>query len=182
LGHRRIALLGPDAPGDVVLQRLISAYVCYASRAELHTFCGLVRPGAQAMSQLAERWREYRGDLAVISYDDEHALRFITAMHKLGLSAPKDFQIIGYNDTEASAFSDPPLSTICQNFNYVGYWLIKSALALARGELAQSTSLPRTQMIVRASCGGAGRIDDAFRQRLPNLDIIEAGEPEIRGE
>jgi hypothetical protein len=37
-------------------------------------------------------------------------------------------------------------------------------------------------MIVRASCGGAGRIDDAFRQRLPNLDIIEAGEPEIRGE
>ncbi|MDF3056178.1 MAG: transcriptional regulator [Rariglobus sp.] len=172
LGHRRIALLGPDSPGDVVLQRLISAYACYTSRLGLPNFCGLAKPGAQAMSQLAERWKDQRGDLAVISYDDEHALRFMTAMHKLGLSAPGDFQIIGYNDTEASAYSDPPLTTVCQNFNYVGYWLIKSALALARGEVAQSTSLPRLQMIVRASCGGAGRIDEAFRQQLPGLDII----------
>ena len=45
--------------------------------------------------------KAYRGDLAVISYDDEHALRFITAMHKIGLSAPEDFQIIGHNNDEA---------------------------------------------------------------------------------
>ncbi len=172
LGHRRIALLGPDAPGDVVLNRFLSAYACYTSRANLPNHCGLVGPGAQAMNQLAERWATYRGDLAVISYDDEHALRFMTAMHKLGLSAPDDFQIGGYNNTEASAYSDPPLTTIQQNFNYVGHWLIKSALALARGEIDQSTSLPRPQMLVRASCGGAGRIDEAFRQQLPNLDII----------
>jgi DNA-binding LacI/PurR family transcriptional regulator len=178
LGERRIALLGPDSPGDVVLQRLLSAYACFTSRANLPNHCGLVRPGAVAMDQLAERWQEFRGELAVISYDDEHALRFMTAMHKLGLSAPGDFKIVGYNDTEASAYSDPPLTTVCQNFNYIGYWLIKSALALARGEIAQSTSLPRPQMLVRASCGGAGKIDEAFRQQLPNLDILVEGTSE----
>jgi DNA-binding LacI/PurR family transcriptional regulator len=124
------------------------------------------------MDQLAERWKAYRGDLAVISYDDEHALRFMTAMHKLGLSAPVDFQIVGYNDTEASEYSDPPLSTIRQNFDYIGHWLLKSALALSRGEQDQSSSLPRPQMLVRATCGGRSRIDEAFRTKLPNLDIL----------
>jgi DNA-binding LacI/PurR family transcriptional regulator len=175
LGHRRIALLGPDSPGDAVLHRLVSAYACYTSRANLPNYCGLVRPGAQAMGALAERWREYRGDFAIVSYDDEHALRFLTAMHKIGLSAPADFQIVGYNNTEASGFSDPPLSTVCQNFNYIGHWLIKSALALARGESAQSSALPSPQLLVRATCGGAGRIDDAFRRTLPNFEIVVEG-------
>jgi DNA-binding LacI/PurR family transcriptional regulator len=160
------------------LQKELSAYACYTSRENLPNFCGLVRPGAQAMDQLAERWKAYRGDLAVICYDDEHALRFMTAMHKLGLSAPDDFQIVGYNDTEASAFSDPPLSTIRQNFDYIGHWLLKSAQGLARGAVDQSTRLPRPQMLVRASCGGSARIDDAFRARLENLDIVVASETE----
>ncbi len=173
LGARRVALLGPNEAGDVVLQRVLSAYACHTAERGMPHLCGLVRAGAQAMDQLAERWREYRGELAVISYDDEHALRFMTAMHKLGLSAPADFQIIGYNDTEASAFSDPPLSTIRQHFDYVGEWLVRSAVALGRGELAQSGSLPRLQLLVRATCGAAGRIDEAFRARFPQLEIVE---------
>jgi hypothetical protein len=177
LGHRRIALLGPDSAGDVVLQKVLSAYACYTSRENLPNFCGLVRPGAQAMDQLAERWKAYRGDLAVVSYDDEHALRFMTAMHKIGLSAPVDFQIVGYNDTEASEFSDPPLSTIRQNFDYVGHWLLKSALGLARGKLDQSTRLPRPQLLVRSSCGGAGRIDATFRAKITDLDLVVPGKP-----
>jgi DNA-binding LacI/PurR family transcriptional regulator len=112
----------------------------------------------------------------VVSYDDEHALRFMTAMHKIGLGAPADFQIVGYNDTEASEFSDPPLSTIRQNFDYVGHWLLKSALGLARGQPDQSTRLPRPQLLVRASCGGAGRIDAAFRGKIPDLDLVLSGE------
>ncbi len=170
--HDRIALLGPDSPTDVVLQRVLSAYACYTSRENLSNYCGLVRTGAPAMDQLAERWRGFRGNLAVISYDDEHALRFITAMHKLGLAAPIDFHIVGYNDTEASAYSDPPLSTIRQNFDYIGHWLIKSALGLAAGQPTQSHTPPRPQMLVRASCGGLGRIDEAFRARLTHLDIV----------
>jgi DNA-binding LacI/PurR family transcriptional regulator len=176
LGHRRIAMIGPDAPGDLVLSRFLSAYACYTSRANLPNQCGLVGPGAQAMNQVAERWAAYRGDLAVVSYDDEHALRFMTAMHMLGLNAPEDFVIVGYNDIEASAYSDPPLSTVCQDFNYIGYWLVKSALGLGRGALDQSRTLPRPQLLVRSTCGGLSRIDEVVRARLAGLDVVCAGD------
>ena len=172
LGCRRIAFLGPDLPGDVVLHRMVSTYACYTSRMGLANFCGLVAPGAAAMDALIGRWREHAGDLAVVSYDDDHALRFMAAMKRQGFGAPSHFRIIGYNDTEASACSEPPLTTISQNFHYIGHWLIKNALALARGGTAQSSSLPRSQVQVRATCGGASVIDEAFRQRFPNLDFI----------
>ena len=178
LGHRRLALIGPDTANDVILQKKLTAFVCHTSRENLPSPCGLVAPGAQAMDQLAERWKPYRGDLAIISYDDEHALRFMTAMHKIGLNAPEDYCIIGYNDTEASRYSDPPLSTIHQNFNYMGHWLIKSALALAKRQVCQSSQPPHLQMLVRSTCGGRDKIDDAFRARFPDLDIaLEKDEP-----
>ncbi|EIQ01232.1 transcriptional regulator [Opitutaceae bacterium TAV1] len=174
LGARHIAFLGPDAPADVILQKSLTAYACRASREGLPGLCGLVQPGTRPMDQIAARWREHcrDGNLAIISYDDEHALRFMTAMHKLGQSAPRDYRIIGFNDTEASVFSDPPLSTIPQNFDDISTWLLRNALALARGEVAQSPGGQIPRLIVRSTCGGRGKIDDDFRARLPMLNII----------
>ncbi len=149
LGHDRVALIGPDSANDLILQRKISGYVHYTSREGMSSLCGLVGPGAPAMDQLAERWKGYRGNLGIISYDDEHALRFMTAMHKLGLIAPRDFAIIGYNDTEGSRYSDPPLSTVHQNFDYIGHWLLKNADALSKGQVCQSTKTPKLRFLVR---------------------------------
>lgn len=171
LGHRRIAFLGPDSASDIWLQKMLTGYVCYASRENLPSPSGLVPPGAQAMDQLAERWKTYRGELAIISYDDEHALRMMTAMHKIGFSAPDDYCIIGFNDTDASRYSDPPLTTVHQSYDYIGHWLVKSAVALAHGEVSQSSRLPHLQMLVRSTCGGRDKIDDAFRSQFPDLEI-----------
>lgn len=172
LGHQRIAMIGPDSTHDIILQKRLTSFICYTSRENLPSPCGLVAPGAQGMDQLAERWKPYRGDLAIISYDDEHALRFMTAMHKIGLSAPEDYCIVGYNDTEASRYSDPPLSTVHQNFDSIGHGLLKSALALADGKVDQNSEVSRPQMLVRASCGGRHKITDAFRSLIPEMDII----------
>ena len=171
LGHERIALIGPDSADDLILQRKISGYVHYTARENMPSLCGLVGPGAQAMDQLAERWKAYRGNLAIVCYDDEHALRFMTAMHKLGLNAPDDFCIMGYNDTEGSRYSDPPLTTIHQNFDYIGHWLLKNAVALAQGSVCQSSKTPRLKMLVRDTCGGRDKITDAFRSQFQYIDI-----------
>jgi len=172
LGHERIALIGPDSTNDLILQKKISGYVHYVSRQNISSICGLVGPGAPAMDQLAERWKAYRGNLAILSYDDEHALRFMTAMHKLGLNAPDDYCIMGYNDTEGSRYSDPPLTTIHQNFDYIGHWMLKSAHALAMGKVAQSSTPPRLNMLVRESCGGRNKITDALRAQCQYIDIM----------
>ena len=172
LGHQRIAMIGPDSNNDLILQKRLTSFICYTSRENLPSPCGLVAPGAQSMDQLAERWKTYQGDLAIISYDDEHALRFMTAMHKLGLSAPEDYCIVGYNDTEASRYSDPPLSTVHQNFDAIGDGLLKTALALAHDKVSQASDLTRPQMLVRGTCGGREKITDAFRSLIPEMDII----------
>jgi hypothetical protein len=185
LGYANIAFLGPDTPGDTVLQQKLGAYTCFTSRENLPTLCGLVGPGSGAMDQLAERWKSMRGELAVVSYDDEHALRFMTAMHKLGLSAPADFAIVGYNNTDASHYSDPPLTTVRQNFNYIGKWLVKSALALSRGELSQSRDVPALEMLVRETCGGRDKLDESLTKQLERLKlkvVLEEGAPASRNE
>lgn len=181
LGARSLAFLGPDAPSDVILQRALAAYACRVSRENLPSLCGLVQPGTRAMDQLAVRWREHCGDgnLAIISYDDEHALRFMTAMHKLGLSAPHDYRIIGFNDTEASGYSDPPLSTVPQNFDDISTWLLRNALALARGEVAQSPGGHKPRLMVRDTCGGRGRIDEALRGRLSQMVFLSENPADI---
>jgi hypothetical protein len=172
LGHPLIAFIGPDSANDIILQKKISGYVHYASRENLPSLCGLVRPGAQAMDQLAERWKAHRGKLAVVSYDDEHALSFMTAMQKIGLRAPKDYCIVGYNDTEGSECSDPPLTTVRQNFDYIGQTLLKSAQALARGQVRQSTKTPRLELLVRESCGGRDKVPGLPHSRFECIDLV----------
>jgi len=171
LGHKRIAFLGPDSAHDLILQKKISGYVHYTSRKNLANICGLVAPGAKAMDRLADRWKSYRRNLAIVCYDDHHALRFMTAMHKLGLHAPDDYCVVGHNDTEGSRFSDPPLTTSRQNFDYVGHWLLRNAEALAHGRVSQSKKSPRLHFVVRNTCGGRKKITDAFRAQFHNIDI-----------
>jgi len=179
LGHQRIAFLGPNTPSDPILQKKLSAYACHTSRERLTSLCGLVAKNASAMDELADEWKAFRDDLAVVAYDDAHALRLMTAMHKLGLKAPADFRIVGFNNTEASRYSDPPLTTVCQNFDYIGRSLIKSALALAAGEIWQSAEIPRTRLVVRATCKGVRAIDPDFGASLPEIDFVfePAGPP-----
>lgn len=175
LGVHTLAFLGPDSPTDTILQKSLTAYACCTSREGAPSLCGLVAPGGRAMDQLVQRWRKYcnkESTLGIISYDDEHALRFMTAMHKMGLSAPEDFRIIGFNDTEASAFSDPPLSTVPQNFDDVSIWLLRNALALAKGEVAQSPGGQKPRLLVRETCGGKDRVDAQMRKNLSQMVFI----------
>jgi DNA-binding LacI/PurR family transcriptional regulator len=181
LGHRRIAFLGPNSPADPVLQRQLGAYTCFMSRESLPTVSGLVESSPRAMDQLAAQWKAYRGDLAIVSYDDEHALRFLTSMHKIGLSAPGDFAIVGYNNVDGSHYSDPPLSTVRQNFDYIAHWLVKSALGLAKGEVCQAHRGPPLDLLIRATCGGRLLIDDAMREALRGVKVEVYVEPEAAG-
>lgn len=173
LGRTHIALLGPQSPGDSILQMMLVSYMCHVSRERLPVLCGLVAPTSQSMDQLARDWQPYAGTLAIVSYDDEHALRLLTAMHKIGLNAPEDFCIIGHNDTGASRFSDPPLSTIRQDFSAIGRGLLRSAVALSRGTEEHDNIAAPPKLMVRESCGGRGKITESIERLLPTLRMIE---------
>lgn len=177
LGHNRIALIGPNTAQDEILQRKLGAYACYMAREKLENFCGLVGGTAGDMDALAAQWQRYRGNLAVISYDDTHAVRFMTAMHKLGLAAPADYAIVGFNNVEAGRFFDPPLSSVDHDFRYLAKWLLRSALALGRGDEERSSSIAPHHLVLRASCGGAENVNSRLVRTLQKsgLEITVEG-------
>jgi hypothetical protein len=49
---------------------------------------------------------------AVTAFGDDVALRGLTAPHDLGLTAPGDLAVIGFDDTEYGALTIPALTTI----------------------------------------------------------------------
>ncbi len=171
LGHRRIAFLGPDQPSDITMQRMLGAYSSFTCREGMENVCGLVGKNSAGMDALARRWAAFRGGLAVVSYDDSHAIRFMSSMHKLGLRAPSDFAITGCNDSEEALCSDPPLSSLRQNYKYAAERLLSSSLALAAGSSDQTPEALNYHLVVRGSCGGALRPLSAFSRRT----LEEAG-------
>lgn len=157
LGCRRIAFIGPGATADPARRSALDAYLGYVSRHRLTDLVGLVASGPADFALLAHHWREYRGDLAIMACDDEHALAFITAMRRLGLRAPLDFRIIGRGDTAALTHPAPDLSSVARDIELVGHWLLAHSLALAHGETTHTPPPPEPRLLVRATCGGERR-------------------------
>ena len=167
-----IAYLGPDETQNAVLQRQLVAYTSAMSQVGRVMLLNLVGPTAAAMDDLARRWSAHRGKLAIISYDDEHALRFMTAMHKIGFRAPQDYRIVGYNNTDGSRFSDPPLATVTPNFDHIATWLIRSAFALADHSRDQAQAVPDCALIVRETCGQSRTTKDSPEAAIPGLQLV----------
>ena len=172
LGHEKIALLGPNSQSDTIMQQRLSAYSNFIYSNELDNLCGLVGDGVEEMDELAKKWASFKGQLAVICHDDLYALRFMTAMRKLGLSAPDDFCIVGCNNSREAVFSDPPLSSMHDDYGYCGEWLIRSARGLAKGKVEQSTEVPKHFLVVRDSCGGKGQLSSSIIKKLEKQGVM----------
>jgi DNA-binding LacI/PurR family transcriptional regulator len=67
---------------------------------------------------------------AVAGYDDDVALRVLTALHDLGVRVPGEVAVMGFDDTEYGALATPALTTVHID-------------AEAHGRLAARTALGR---------------------------------------
>lgn len=172
LGYGSLALLGPRDASDDIVQRSLAAYSCYVSQHGKSPLIGLVGSSSDDMDELAGQWERQGHGLGIISYDDTHALRFMTAMHKRGLTAGRDYGIVGENDIDAALFSDPPLSTVAHAYPYMARALLESARALAEGRLNQSSEIAPRTLLVRGSCGGAGRITPQVVKTVEGLGLL----------
>ncbi|CAM3174327.1 GntR family transcriptional regulator [Rariglobus hedericola] len=149
-----LAFLGPDEPENTFLQQRLGAFSLHCASNNIPHIVGLVKEGSVTMNRLAEQWVAHRGNLSILAYDDDYALRFMTAMHRQGLVAPDDFRIIGFNNTESSRLSDPLLTTIAQNFDHIAHQLVDNALNLARGKPVRFGEMEDMPLIIRESCRG----------------------------
>ncbi len=171
MGCKRIHFIGPENTTSPLLQQKITAYAAFASKNNIDAKFGLFDSSQDSLMNLARQEAQFKGDLAVISYDDAHAARFMTAMHMQGLEAPTDYRIVGHNDTSIALNTVPPLTTVRENFAYISRAMILSAKALSHGGVDQSTEVVKPQLVVRDSCGGRDTLEKAD---LPQCEIIRS--------
>jgi DNA-binding LacI/PurR family transcriptional regulator len=134
LGHRRVGVLGFDLVADGVFgpaspARVESARFRVTRDRVAGYLAGLARFGIvdvpiwearcgdQQLGHEGALWlmaREPR-PTALLCMSDELALGAIRAIRELGMSVPRDVSVIGFDDTPAARWSDPPLTTVRQD-------------------------------------------------------------------
>jgi DNA-binding LacI/PurR family transcriptional regulator len=169
LGYGEIAFFAGNSWDDPDLQRRLTAYSCFATRENRATHIGMVGPLAEEVDGLVRRWSKMAGDLAVVCWGDEYALRLMTSLHKLDLRIPQDVAVMGFRNIPMSATSDPPLSTIQFDYNYVAGAMLDHAEAQSKGNSAQADGHCQQQLIIRESCGGRIRVGEKLSEIIERL-------------
>ena len=147
-GHRQIAMALPDH--DTPITR---AHVRFAEQAidalgllRLREFT-VPRPRDTGTEALRAFLETGSGVTAVAAFDDDVALRTLTAVQDLGLRVPEDLAVIGFDDTEYGSLVTPALTTVHIDAEAHGRLVARLALGL---DTAGLTATPGS-VIVRDS-------------------------------
>ena len=156
LGHRRIAHLSgrPDLRSSELREE---GYRHALERAGIAVDPQLVQVGGYTADTAREPIRRlllmpYR-PTAVFAANDVSAIQTIRAANEIGLAIPDDLSVVGFDNIPESALVGPPLTTIDQSIQQMGY---EAALMLIRiidnpGSGRTQVTLP-TELVIRQSC------------------------------
>lgn len=158
LGHRRIGFLAgrPDLESARLREQ---GYRKALHAAGIEFDPDLVRVGEYT----AESADEPAGELlqredrptAIFAANDLSAIQVMQVARRLGIRVPDDLSVVGFDNIPESALTDPPLTTIDQSIQAMGFEAVRLLIDLIdqpRQEQVHLT-LP-TELIVRQSCRG----------------------------
>jgi DNA-binding LacI/PurR family transcriptional regulator len=147
-GHTRIAVALPDTdpPLARVRLRFAGATADALGLAPLTTVV-VARPRTAGTSAVRAFLAGHGTVTAVAAYDDDVAIRTLTALHDLGLSAPDDLAVIGFDDTEHGTLTTPALTTVHIDAESHGRLAARTALGLDAADLTPTPG----RVIVRGS-------------------------------
>jgi len=153
--HRRIAFLGDDELPEIA-PRFAGCCAVLARHglmldSRLHMRCAFwSEHGYQATRAMLKKTAPPD---AIFAAADVLALGAIRALSEHGLRVPQDVAVVGFDDLPLATTSQPPLTTIRQDFETAAQHLVEKLLAMVAGDAvnpAQSIELP-VELIVRES-------------------------------
>jgi len=154
LGRKRIAFLGDTAAPEV--QHRYEGYVEAHRRAEIAVDPSLIVPAQfeisyaeAAVDGLMARGVSFDG---IFAASDLIALGALRSLQKAGRVVPGDVAIVGYDNIQVAAYSQPSLTTIDQDMSKAGRLMVSKLLAASERAPLRSERLP-ADLIVRESCG-----------------------------
>ncbi len=162
LGHRSIAYIG-GRPGSPVSRDREAGYNLAVAELGLVSDPRLKAEGrftAQSGVDAAVQLRAVgAGFTAVCCANDEMALGVIQELRRQGVRVPEDVSIVGFDDIALARFFDPPLTTVMQPKERLGFEAISMLLEqLANPLAAPHTIMLPTELVIRDSATMARRV------------------------
>jgi len=189
LGHRRVACLAGDLGAAHYAER-VAAFRDAMQAVGLEAAPALIWSGlvtyADGQRTAAELLRRPDRPTALICTTDTLAIGALRGAAQLGLTVPGDVSVIGYGNTEVTAYTHPPLTCVAQDKLAVGALgvrvLLRRLQARAQARRAHAPPAPRpqvhiipTRLVVRESTG-APPTDE-----LGRVHGSGAGTPQVTG-
>ena len=88
---------------------------------------------------------------AVYAHNDEMALGVLRALTEQGVAVPDQVSLVGFDDIAGSAFFNPPLSTVRQDFASLGHQCLDLLVSAIHGAAHSSPVLVEPTLLVRQS-------------------------------
>lgn len=133
MGHRHLAeIRGPLEWYDAIARHegWLAALATHSlSPAAVEIGSWSAESGYQAAQRLLAQGHFFTG---LVVANDQMALGAIRALREHKLRVPDDVSVIGFDDTPESAYFDPPLTTIRQDFMIMGKQSVEYLLQLIR--------------------------------------------------
>ncbi|MDG4761772.1 LacI family DNA-binding transcriptional regulator [Micromonospora sp. WMMD710] len=150
-GRRRIATIA--GPQDMVagIERLTGYRTAMAAAGlpELIAVGDFTREsGGAAMRRLLAEHPDLDGVFAASDLMAHAALR---TLREAGRRVPEDVAVVGFDDIETAAYTEPPLTTVRQPIVELGRRMTRQLLRLAAGETIEPAVMLPTELIIRAS-------------------------------
>lgn len=165
LGHRHLCFLMGEADTPSFQDRL-RGFWCAQLDAGITPIPENIVYGHEEMegrlAQLASLLQQLSATrpTAVLAANDEHAFQVLRVCRDLGLHVPTDLSIVGFDDTVFSCHSDPPLTTVQVDKEYMGRLAVRrlyarmnrAASLLTEENQPAVTSQVGVTLIKRSSC------------------------------
>jgi LacI family transcriptional regulator len=156
LGHRRIGFIAgrPDLESARLREQ---GYRRALDAAGISYDPDLVRVGGYTREATEGPARELLQlalpPTAIFAANDVSALATMEVARALGLAVPQDLSVIGFDNIPESALSHPPLTTIDQSIQEMGYQATRLLIERIADPLLEPVhrTLP-TELVVRQSC------------------------------
>ncbi len=161
LGHRHVAVVtGPSERADSadrVQGALDALELAGLPRGDVPVVD--VGEAAEGRRPFVELLAEWPGVTGLVCYNDVTAIGVIRALRADGRRVPEEISVVGFDDIDAAAWVEPPLTTIVQQKAEMGRWAVRRLVERIAGmggeaERAERVVLP-VSLCVRGSTGPA---------------------------
>jgi DNA-binding LacI/PurR family transcriptional regulator len=157
LGHRKIAYVGnhntwSENDTHERYREFIGYHTASGIRMEKEYLIDTSKVGDDNSNNILRLFRNKNRPSAVVTISDYRAVEVMAAAREAGLSIPRDFSLVSFDNTFIAEAVYPKLTSVEYNYQEFGRLLVENAITAAGGAKLPKVRFIPPRLVVRDSC------------------------------